>query len=103
MSRARSGGISSSLATIRRTVAVSPAGSGTVAAGRGATVGSGLDLKKRSNIEAPLPALKSGVIGSDGDECAAARGGDDATGAQFGVDHHAIAVGPDRPGPHVDG
>ena len=66
----------------RRTVAVSPAGSGTEGAGRSTTVvsvESDLGLKKRSNIEAPLPAFKSRVFGSDGDEGAAARGGDDAT------------------------
>src|SRR6185369_17057083 len=106
MRRACSGGIDSSLATIRRTVAVSPAGSGTVGAGRSTTVVSGesdLGLKKRSNIEAPLPAFKGGVVGSDGDEGAAARGGDDATGSQFGVNDDPVAVHLDRPGAEVDG
>src|SRR6185369_129627 len=106
MRRACSGGIDSSLATMRRTVAVSPAGSGTVGAGRSTTVVSGesdFGLKKRSNIEAPLPAFKGGVVGSDGDECAAARGGDDATGRQFGVDDDAVAVHLDRPRPQMHG
>src|SRR4029078_11563868 len=107
--RAWSGGIDSSLATIRRTVAVSPAGSGTVGAGRSSTLVSvvsdelDLGLKKRSNIEAPLPAFKGGVVGSDGDECAAARVRDDATGSQFGVDDHAVTVDFDRPCPQMDG
>src|SRR6476659_6290013 len=106
MSRACSGGIDSSLATIRRTVAVSPEGSWTTGAGRSTTVVSGesdLGLKKRSNIEAPLPAFICGMVGSDGDECAAARGGDDATGSQFGVNDDAVPVHLDRPGAQMDG
>src|SRR5438876_228431 len=49
MSRAWSGGIASSLATIRRTVAVSPVELGT-AAGAGAVLGGGLEWKNLSNM-----------------------------------------------------
>ena len=43
------------------------------------------------------------MVGSDGDEGAAARGCDDATGSQFGVDDDAVAVDLDRPCPQADG
>ena len=67
-------------------------------AGRGAMSGSGagLDPKKRLNMRAPLPALERGMVGTDGDERAAACGGDDATDGQFGVDDDPIARRLDR-------
>ena len=45
-------------------------------------------------MEAPLPALEGGMVGTDGDERAAACGGDDAIRRQFGVDDDAIAGRP---------
>ncbi len=42
------------------------------------------------------------MVGTDGDEGAAARGGDDAIDGHFGVDDDPIACRLDRPGPQLD-
>ena len=42
------------------------------------------------------------MVGTDGDERAAACGGDDAIDGQFGVDDDPVAVDLDRPGAQVD-
>ena len=64
---------------MRRTVAVSPAEVSAAAAGAALSAGAGLDPKKRSNMEVPLPASEGGMVGTDGNEGAAACSGDDAT------------------------
>ncbi len=61
-----------------------------------------LGLEEAVEHGSPLPALERRMVGTDGDERAAACGRDDAIADEFGVDDDAIAVDLDRPGAQLD-